>query len=94
VTDEQATINMSVTTAADPLLERSSEVTREMLRDGIRQLEPAQRDALRLATRDQLHIGQIAEQMGITAEAVELHLRDGLLALRASLIDQLSGSAS
>ena len=78
----------------DPLIERQAEVTREMLRDGIRLLQPMERDALRLATREHLPVSQIAAQLEIPPADVEIALRDGLLSLRASLVAQLDGSAT
>jgi DNA-directed RNA polymerase specialized sigma24 family protein len=77
---------------ADLLVARQADVTRDMLREGIRQLQPIERDALRLATREYLPVSQIAEQLEISSDDVETALREGLLRLRASLMQHLDGS--
>lgn len=84
----------STTSPLDPLVERQSEVSREMLREGIRRLQPTEREALRLATRDQLPVSRIAAQLNLPASDIETALQSGLTALRASLLEQLEGEGS
>lgn len=74
----------------DPLVARRSEITREMLREGIRQLSQIERDALRLATRDQRTVVESAQELGTDAGTIEDALRSGLLSLRNSLAHQLA----
>ncbi len=84
---------VEITPAADdPLVARRAEVTRELLREGIRGLSPLERDALRLATRERLSVPDAASQLGIEPNEVEANLRSGLLGLRQSLIEQLGES--
>jgi DNA-directed RNA polymerase specialized sigma24 family protein len=78
--------------AGDPLVTRREEITREMLREGVRSLSQLERDALRLATRERLPVTEIAAQMNIEPEAAQSSLRTGLLNLRQSLINQLGES--
>ena len=78
--------------ANDPLVVRRAEITRDLLREGIRSLEPLERDALRLATRERLRIGESATALGVNPEVVEANLRSGLLKLRQSLLEQLGAS--
>jgi DNA-directed RNA polymerase specialized sigma24 family protein len=75
--------------ATDPLVRRRSDITREILREGIRQLKTPERDALRLATREHLPLDAIAAQLGVENSQIEISLRSGLHALRQSLITQL-----
>ncbi len=74
---------------ADPLVVRRAEVTREHLRDGIRRLSAAERDALRLATRERRSVDEAAAELGITPADVHARLFSGLRSLRRSLLDQL-----
>jgi DNA-directed RNA polymerase specialized sigma24 family protein len=76
----------------DPLVARRAEITRELLREGIRQLSPLERDALRLATRERLSVPDAATQLEVDPHVVETSLRSGLLSLRQSLIEQLGES--
>jgi len=78
--------------ADDPLVARRAEITRELLREGIRQLSPLERDALRLATRERLSVPDAATQLEVDPHVVEANLRSGLLSLRQSLIEQLGES--
>jgi len=78
--------------ADDPLVARRAEITRELLREGIRQLSPLERDALRLATRERLSVPDAAAQLEVAPHVVEANLRSGLLSLRQSLIEQLGES--
>ncbi|HEX3304222.1 MAG TPA: hypothetical protein VHR64_15145 [Thermomicrobiales bacterium] len=78
--------------ADDPLVARRAEITRELLREGIRQLSPLERDALRLATRERLSVPDAATQLEVDPHVVETSLRSGLLSLRQSLIEQLGES--
>ena len=56
---------VEITPAADdPLVARRAEITRELLREGIRGLSPLERDALRLATRERLSVPDAASQLG------------------------------
>jgi DNA-directed RNA polymerase specialized sigma24 family protein len=81
---------VEITPAADdPLVARRAEITRELLREGIRQLSPLERDALRLATRERLLVPDAATQLEVDPHEVESSLRSGLLNLRQSLIEQL-----
>ena len=84
---------VEITPAADdPLVARRAEITRELLREGIRQLTPLERDALRLATRERLPVPDAATQLEVDPHEVESSLRSGLLSLRQSLIEQLGES--
>ena len=84
---------VEITPAADdPLVARRAEITRELLREGIRQLSPLERDALRLATRERLLVPDAATQLEVDPHEVESSLRSGLLSLRQSLIEQLGES--
>ena len=78
----------------DPLVARRSDVSREMLREGIRILQPLERDALRLATREHLSLEAIATQLKSEPGLIEKNLRSGLLALRQSILTQLNDLAS
>ena len=78
--------------ADDPLVARRAEITRELLREGIRQLSPLERDALRLATRERLSVPDAATQLEVDPHEIESSLRSGLLSLRQSLIEQLGES--
>jgi DNA-directed RNA polymerase specialized sigma24 family protein len=80
--------------ADDPLVIRRAEITRELLREGIRRLSPLERDALRLATRERLPVPEAAAQLGVPPDVVEANLRSGLLSLRQSLLDQLGDAES
>ena len=73
----------------DPLVVRRAEVTRELLREGIRGLSQLERDALRLATRERLSVADVAAQLTCEPAIVEASLRSGLLNLRHSLLQQL-----
>ena len=75
--------------ADDPLVVRRAEITRDKLREGIRQLSQLERDALRLATRERLSVPQIASRLEVAPDLVESSLRSGLLNLRHSLLEQL-----
>lgn len=75
--------------ADDPLVLRRAEITRDLLREGIRGLEPLERDALRLATRERLRVGEAATVLRVDADVVEASLRSGLRKLRQSLLEQL-----
>jgi hypothetical protein len=75
--------------ADDPLVIRRGEVTRELLREGIRTLSQFERDALRLATRERLQVAEAAAQLNAAPEIVLAGLRSGLLNLRRSLLAQL-----
>lgn len=74
---------------ADPLVARRSEVTRDHLREGIRRLSAAERDALRLATRERRSVDEAADELEVVPEDVHYRLYSGLLSLRRSLLDQL-----
>lgn len=74
----------------DPLVARRSEISREMLREGIRQLSQVERDALRLATRDRRTVIEAAQELGTDVATVEGALRSGLINLRSSLAHQLA----
>ena len=76
---------------ADPLVARRSEVTRDHLREGIRQLSVAERDALRLATRERRSVDESAAELQVAPEEVNFRLYSGLQSLRRSLLDQLGG---
>lgn len=78
--------------ANDPLVVRRAEVTRDLLREGIRRLEPLERDALRLATRERLGVQDTADALGVDPDLVKANLRSGLLKLRESLLEQLGES--
>lgn len=78
--------------ADDPLVMRRGEITREMLREGVRSLSQLERDALRLATRERLTVTEIAAQLNVEADGVQSSLRSGLLSLRQSLLKQLGES--
>ena len=78
----------------DPLVAHRSSVSREMLREGIRQLSNLERDALRLATREGLSVHDSAAQLGIEADDVLASLRSGLHVLRQSLLTQLEEGRS
>ena len=78
----------------DPLVVRRSDVSREMLREGIRQLTTLERDALRLATREQLTVDAVAAQLQVGIDQVEMSLRTGLHSLRMSLLAQLGEHTS
>jgi DNA-directed RNA polymerase specialized sigma24 family protein len=81
---------VEITPAADdPLVIRRGEITRELLREGIRRLSPLERDALRLATRERMPVPEAAAQLGVAPGIVESNLRSGLLSLRQSLLVQL-----
>lgn len=80
--------------SADPLVARRSEITRDMLREGIRQLSQLERDALRLATRDKKTVIESAQELRTDVQTVETALRAGLLSLRASLLGQLAERGS
>ena len=80
--------------AGDPLVVRRAEITRDLLREGIRGLAPLERDALRLATRERLNIADAAAALGADSHTIEANLRSGLLKLRQSLLEQLGESAS
>lgn len=80
--------------SADPLVARRSEITRDMLREGIRQLSQLERDALRLATRDKKTVTESAQELRTDVQTVETALRAGLLSLRASLLGQLAERGS
>jgi hypothetical protein len=73
----------------DPLVARRTEISRDMLREGIRILQPLERDALKLATRERLPISSIATQLRSEPAIIEKNLRSALLALRQSLLTQL-----
>lgn len=75
--------------ADDPLVVRRAEITRDKLREGIRQLSQLERDALRLATRERLSVPEIASRLEVAPDLVESSLRSGLLNLRHSLLEQL-----
>ena len=75
--------------SADPLVARRSEVTRDHLREGIRRLSAAERDALRLATRERRSVDESAAELQIAPEDVHSRLYAGLQSLRRSLLDQL-----
>ena len=75
--------------ADDPLVVRRAEISRDKLREGIRQLSQLERDALRLATRERLSVPQIASRLEVAPDLVESSLRSGLLNLRHSLLEQL-----
>ena len=75
--------------ADDPLVLRRGEISRDLLREGIRQLSQLERDALRLATRERLSVPEIATRLQIDPDIVESGLRTGLLNLRHSLLEQL-----
>ncbi|HQY32119.1 MAG TPA: hypothetical protein PK691_12550 [Thermomicrobiales bacterium] len=87
---DEATEVQNETAEADILVRRAGEITREMLRDGIRLLQGPEREALRLATRDRLTVPAIAVQLGLEPNDVFLHLRNGLLTLRGALISSLA----
>ena len=74
----------------DPLVARRSEITREMLREGIRQLSQLERDTLRLVTRDRRTVTEAAQELETDRATVEGSLRTGLLGLRTSLVHQLA----
>ena len=74
---------------ADPLVARRSEVTRDHLREGIRQLSAAERDALRLATRERRSVDESAVDLQVAPEEVHFRLYSGLQSLRRSLLEQL-----
>jgi DNA-directed RNA polymerase specialized sigma24 family protein len=74
---------------SDPLVARRSEITRDMLRDGIRRLTQLERDALRLAMRDKLSVVAAAQELRTDIDTVEMALRTGLLGLRESILGQL-----
>jgi DNA-directed RNA polymerase specialized sigma24 family protein len=74
----------------DPLVARSAEISREMLREGIRQLSQLERDALRLSTRDRRSVTETAQVLGTDVASIESALRSGLLSLRSSLVHQLT----
>jgi DNA-directed RNA polymerase specialized sigma24 family protein len=78
----------------DPLVIRRAEITRELLREGIRRLSPLERDALRLATRERLPVPAAATHLGVPPDVVESNLRSGLLSLRQSLLIQLEEAES
>lgn len=78
--------------ANDPLVLRRGEITRELLREGIRALSQLERDALRLATRERLTVPELAAQMNIAPDIAQANLRSGLLSLRQSLLNQLGES--
>ena len=85
---------MEITPAPDdPLVVRRGEITRDLLREGIRGLAPLERDALRLATRERLSVPDAAASLGISPDVVAANLRSGLLKLRRSLLAQLGESA-
>ena len=79
--------------ADDPLVVRRAEITRDKLREGIRQLSQLERDALRLATRERLSVPEIASRLEVAPDLVESSLRSGLLNLRHSLLEQLEEAA-
>src|SRR5688500_3000430 len=63
---------MEITPAPDdPLLLRRAEITRDLLREGIRGLAPLERDTLRLATRERLSVPDSAATLGVTPATVE-----------------------
>ncbi len=74
---------------SDPLIARRSEITRDMLRDGIRRLTQLERDALRLATRDKLSVVAAAQELRTDVDTIEMALRTGLLGLRESILGQM-----
>ena len=78
----------------DPLVVQLSAVSREMLREGIRQLGSVERDVLRLVTREHLTVDAAAAQLRIDVEHVEMSLRTGLRSLRQSLLAQLGERSS
>jgi DNA-directed RNA polymerase specialized sigma24 family protein len=78
--------------ADDPLVVRRAEITRDLLREGIRRLAPLERDALRLATRERLNVADAATALGTDPHTIEVNLRSGLLKLRQSLLEQLGES--
>ena len=78
--------------ADDPLVLRRAEVTRDLLREGIRGLEPLERDALRLATRERLSVRDAADALGVEPDLIKINIRLGLLKLRGSLLEQLGES--
>ena len=78
--------------ANDPLVVRRGEITRELLREGIRGLSQTERDALRLATRERLTVTEAAAQLDVDPAIVQSSLRSGLLALRQALLNQLGES--
>lgn len=78
----------------DILVVRKADVSRELLREGIKRLDPAERDALRMATRERQSVDTIAGHLGTTPTEVAEHLRTGLLSLRAWLLENLSGKES
>jgi hypothetical protein len=81
---------IEITPAADdPLVLRRSEITRDMLREGIRGLSQLERDALRLSTRDRLLAPDAAATLSVDVEIVTASLRSALLNLRQSLLNQL-----
>ena len=73
----------------DPLVRRRGDLTRDRLRQAIRTLPPQERTALRLATRDDRLLPEIAAALDLTPADAELALRDGLVRLRALLLEQL-----
>ena len=75
--------------AADPLVARRSEITRDHLREGIRRLSAAERDALRLATRERRSVDEAADELEVAPEDVHYRLFSGLQSLRRSLLDQI-----
>ena len=89
-----ATAGTAAPAAEDPLVVCRSEVSREMLRDGIRQLNTLQRDALRLSTREGLSVDEASARLGVDRGELEANLRSGLHVLRRSLLAQLGEIAS
>jgi DNA-directed RNA polymerase specialized sigma24 family protein len=77
------------TEPADPLVARRAEVTRDHLRESIRRLSVAERDALRLATRERRSVDESAVELQVAPEEIHFRLYSGLLSLRRSLLDQL-----
>lgn len=95
MTDSAADPNLTdAASEQDILVVRRAEITRELLREGIKRLDPLERDVLRMATRERKTAQDIAGQLESTPEVVATHLRTGLISLRAWLVENLSESPS